>query len=48
MKMKDNVAYAAFPRELKGHRNMVAADTRKRNARFRSGRSDVRFASPGL
>ena len=39
MKMKDNVAYAAFPRELKGHRNMVAVDTRKRNGRFRSGRA---------
>lgn len=48
MKMKDNVAYAAFPRELKGHRNMVAADTRKRNGRFRSGRSQKADPGPEL
>lgn len=39
MKMKDNVAYAALPRELKGRRNMVAVDSQKYNGRFRSGKS---------
>jgi len=48
MKMKDNVAYAAFPRELKGHRNMVAVDTRKRNGRFRSGRAQKADPGPEL
>ncbi|KAF9456453.1 ubiquitin carboxyl-terminal hydrolase-domain-containing protein [Collybia nuda] len=39
MKMKDNIAYAPFPKELKGHRNMNHADLRKQNGRFRSGKS---------
>ncbi|KAF8078063.1 ubiquitin carboxyl-terminal hydrolase-domain-containing protein [Lyophyllum atratum] len=39
MKVKDNVAYAALPRELKGRRNMVTVDSQKYNGRFRSGKS---------
>jgi hypothetical protein len=45
MKWKDNVAYAALPRELKGHRNMEAVDLRKQTNRFLSGKTrtpDVR------
>lgn len=45
MKSKDNVAYAALPRELKGHRNMEAVDLRKQTNRFLSGKTrtpDVR------
>ncbi|GLB35065.1 putative catalytic subunit of the poly(A)-nuclease (PAN) deadenylation complex, one of two cytoplasmic mRNA deadenylases involved in mRNA turnover [Lyophyllum shimeji] len=38
MKMKDNVAYAALPRELKGRRNTVAVDSQKYVGRFRSGK----------
>jgi len=39
MKMNDNVAYAALPRELKGRRNMVVVGPRKNHGRFRSGKS---------
>jgi hypothetical protein len=39
MKMKDNVAYATLPRELKGKRNMVNTAPRKDQGRFRSGKS---------
>lgn len=39
MKMKDNVAYAPLPKELKGHRNMIHVDSQKQNGRFRSGKS---------
>jgi PAB-dependent poly(A)-specific ribonuclease subunit 2 len=38
MKMNDNIAYAALPRELKGRRNMVVG-TQKNGGRFRSGKS---------
>jgi PAB-dependent poly(A)-specific ribonuclease subunit 2 len=39
MKMNDNIAYAALPRELKGRRNMVVVGPQKNNGRFRSGKS---------
>ncbi|KAG6818206.1 hypothetical protein H0H87_000111 [Tephrocybe sp. NHM501043] len=39
MKMKDNVAYAALPRELKGRRNVVNGELQKNNGRFRSGKT---------
>ncbi|KAG5649974.1 hypothetical protein H0H81_001248 [Sphagnurus paluster] len=39
IKVKDNVAYAALPRELKGRRNMIATDLQRFNGRFRSGKS---------
>ncbi|KNZ74766.1 PAB-dependent poly(A)-specific ribonuclease subunit PAN2 [Termitomyces sp. J132] len=40
MKMKDNVAYAALPRELKGRRNVVGVESQRRhNGRFRSGKA---------
>jgi PAB-dependent poly(A)-specific ribonuclease subunit 2 len=39
MKMNDNVAYAAFPKELKGRRNMVTLAAQQINARFISGKS---------
>ncbi len=44
MKMNDNVAYAALPKELKGRRNVVATERRKGPSRFRSGKTanDVR------
>ncbi|KIY66064.1 hypothetical protein CYLTODRAFT_455741 [Cylindrobasidium torrendii FP15055 ss-10] len=38
MKMNDNVAYAALPKELRGKRNVVTTGQRKPNARFRSGK----------
>jgi PAB-dependent poly(A)-specific ribonuclease subunit 2 len=37
MKMNDNVAYAAMPKELKGRRNIAVTVGRKSNGRFRSG-----------
>lgn len=39
MKINDNVAYAAMPKELKGRRNVSSATSRKQNGRFRSGHS---------
>lgn len=39
MKVNDNVAYAAMPKELKGRRNVSSATSRKPNGRFRSGHS---------
>jgi len=39
MKMNDNVAYAALPKELKGRRNVVATERRKGPSRFRSGKT---------
>lgn len=42
MKLNDNIAYAAVPKELRGRRNMVSDIKRDRGARFRSGpRVDV-------
>ncbi|KAF7970658.1 hypothetical protein HWV62_23300 [Athelia sp. TMB] len=38
MKMNDNIAYAALPKELKGRRNMIASGKPGQNARFRSGK----------
>jgi PAB-dependent poly(A)-specific ribonuclease subunit 2 len=38
MKLNDNIAYAALPRELKGRRNMVSG-SRNKKGRFRSGKS---------
>ncbi|KZP32520.1 PAB-dependent poly-A-specific ribonuclease subunit PAN2 [Athelia psychrophila] len=38
MKMNDNVAYAALPKELKGRRNMVISGKQGKNGRFRSGK----------
>ncbi|RDB20983.1 PAB-dependent poly(A)-specific ribonuclease subunit PAN2 [Hypsizygus marmoreus] len=38
MRMKDNVAYAALPKDFKGHRNMTVVETQKHNGRFRSGK----------
>ncbi|KII89238.1 hypothetical protein PLICRDRAFT_160474 [Plicaturopsis crispa FD-325 SS-3] len=39
MKMNDNVAYAAMPKELKGRRNLAVTVPRKDNGRFRSGKA---------
>ncbi|EMD34423.1 hypothetical protein CERSUDRAFT_117294 [Gelatoporia subvermispora B] len=39
MKINDNIAYAALPKELRGRRNVVIAAPRKSEGRFRSGRS---------
>ena len=43
MKMNDGIAYAPFPRELKGRRNMITVAAPKDQGRFRSGKqkSDV-------
>lgn len=38
MKTNDNVTYAAFPKELRGRRNMTTVAPRRENARFRSGK----------
>ena len=38
MKMNDNVAYAALPKELKGRRNVMATGRRGDHGRFRSGK----------
>jgi PAB-dependent poly(A)-specific ribonuclease subunit 2 len=38
MKMNDNVAYAALPKELKGRRNMVSSGRQGDHGRFRSGK----------
>ncbi|KAJ6606431.1 ubiquitin carboxyl-terminal hydrolase-domain-containing protein [Mycena vulgaris] len=39
MKLNDNVAYAALPKELKGRRNMTSVGSRNKKGRFRSGKS---------
>lgn len=42
MKLNDNIAYAAVPKELRGRRNVVADVKKDSGARFRSGkRTDV-------
>ena len=41
MKTNDNVAYAAFPKELRGRRNMSSVAPRRTNAHFRSGKLAV-------
>lgn len=38
MKLNDNIAYAAVPKELRGRRNMVADIKKDSGARFRSGK----------
>ena len=38
IKVNDNVAYAALPKELRGRRNRVVVSTTKDQARFRSGK----------
>ncbi|KAG8217260.1 PAB-dependent poly(A)-specific ribonuclease subunit PAN2 [Butyriboletus roseoflavus] len=38
MKINDNVAYAALPKELRGRRNRVVVSSTKDQARFRSGK----------
>jgi hypothetical protein len=39
MKVKDNVAYATFPKELRGTRNMANLVATKQQTRFRSDKS---------
>ena len=39
MKINDNVAYAALPKELRGRRNRVVVSTTKDQGRFRSGKA---------
>jgi hypothetical protein len=39
MKTNDNVAYAPFPKELRGRRNVISVGPSRGNGRFRSGRS---------
>ena len=47
MKLNDNIAYAAVPKELRGRRNVVADVKKDSGARFRSGkRTNVREAVP--
>jgi PAB-dependent poly(A)-specific ribonuclease subunit 2 len=41
MKVNDNIAYATYPKELKGRRNVVTVGNNKNNARFISGMSSV-------
>jgi PAB-dependent poly(A)-specific ribonuclease subunit 2 len=38
MKMNDNIAYAALPKELRGRRNRVLVTATKDQGRFRSGK----------
>jgi hypothetical protein len=38
MKMNDNIAYAALPKELRGRRNRVPVTATKDQGRFRSGK----------
>lgn len=38
MKINDNIAYAALPKELVGRRNVVPVEPKKPGARFRSGK----------
>lgn len=46
MKINDNIAYAAMPKELKGRRNLSTAIQRKPNRRFRSGYSKQKDVCP--
>ncbi|KAG6814297.1 hypothetical protein H0H92_013422 [Tricholoma furcatifolium] len=46
MKMKDNISYAALPKELKGRRNMISVEPQKNNGRFRSGKSSKKEIDP--
>jgi PAB-dependent poly(A)-specific ribonuclease subunit 2 len=39
MKYNDKVAYAALPKELRGHRNVTVSSGRKGGARFRSDKA---------
>ncbi|OCH89095.1 PAB-dependent poly-A-specific ribonuclease subunit PAN2 [Obba rivulosa] len=39
MRVNDNIAYAALPKELRGRRNVVVSAPRKSEGRFRSGRT---------
>ncbi|KZT11602.1 cysteine proteinase [Laetiporus sulphureus 93-53] len=39
MKIKDNVAYAALPKELRGRRNLAVTAPKKSGGRFRSGKA---------
>ncbi|KAJ7702241.1 ubiquitin carboxyl-terminal hydrolase-domain-containing protein [Mycena rosella] len=45
MKLNDNVAYAAVPKELKGRRNMISG-SRNKKGRFRSGKSRANEPDP--
>ncbi|KAG6879035.1 hypothetical protein C0992_005728 [Termitomyces sp. T32_za158] len=45
MKMKDSVAYATLPRELKGRRNVVSMESQRHNGRFRSGKATKAVSS---
>lgn len=38
MKINDNVAYAALPKELRGRRNVAVTAPKKPEGRFRSGK----------
>lgn len=38
MKVNDNVAYAALPKELRGRRNVAVTAPRRPGGRFRSGK----------
>ncbi|KAJ7184324.1 ubiquitin carboxyl-terminal hydrolase-domain-containing protein [Mycena filopes] len=46
MKLNDNIAYAALPKELKGRRNMVSVGGRNKKGRFRSGKSRANEPDP--
>ena len=46
MKLNDNVAYAAVPKELRGRRNVVADIKKDSGARFRSGKRTNVSGSP--
>ncbi|KAJ7724179.1 ubiquitin carboxyl-terminal hydrolase-domain-containing protein [Mycena maculata] len=46
MKLNDNVAYAALPKELKGRRNLVTVGSRSKKGRFRSGKSRANEPDP--
>ncbi|KAJ7168294.1 ubiquitin carboxyl-terminal hydrolase-domain-containing protein [Mycena crocata] len=46
MKLNDNIAYAALPKELKGRRNMVSVGSRNKKGRFRSGKSRANEPDP--
>lgn len=39
MKINDNVAYAALPKELRGRRNRAVLPSTKDQGRFRSGKN---------
>ncbi|KAJ6525112.1 ubiquitin carboxyl-terminal hydrolase-domain-containing protein [Mycena sp. CBHHK59/15] len=46
VKLNDNVAYAALPKELKGRRNVVSVSSRIKKGRFRSGKSRANESDP--